>query len=96
MAAFQHNAMLRAQFPTPTIRKSLQACIEDKALADIDDPKITVLVVTISNGKGKSPCNCHGFKTFVSGWKSTETSSSPPTISFAAQVQRLRDEGAIQ
>lgn len=51
MAAFGPNAMLHAQFPTPTIRKRLQTCIEKKALADIDDPKTTVLVVISSDGK---------------------------------------------
>jgi hypothetical protein len=45
MAAFADNEMLLAQFPTPTIRQGLQKCIEAKALADILDPKITVLVV---------------------------------------------------
>ncbi|KKY27139.1 putative gnat family acetyltransferase [Diplodia seriata] len=45
MAAFGSNAMLRAQFPTPAVRRALQECIRDKALADIDDAKITVLVV---------------------------------------------------
>lgn len=51
MAAFGPNAMLHAQFPTPAIRQGLQISIENKALADIDDPKTTVLVVTI-HGKG--------------------------------------------
>lgn len=46
MAAFGPNAMLHAQFPTPAIRKGLQTCIEEKALADMDGPKITVLVVS--------------------------------------------------
>lgn len=45
MAAFSSNAMLRAQFPMPALRESLQNTIELKALADIDDPKTTVLVV---------------------------------------------------
>lgn len=45
MAAFGSNAMLHAQFPTPAIRKRLQTSIEEKALADIRDPKTTVLVV---------------------------------------------------
>ncbi|KAI1748631.1 putative GNAT family acetyltransferase [Xylaria castorea] len=49
MAAFGPNAMLHAQFPTPAIRKRLQTCIANKALADIDDPKTTVLVVTNSD-----------------------------------------------
>lgn len=51
MAAFKDNAMLHAQFPTPAIRKSLQTCIKDKTLADINDPKITVLIVTTSDSE---------------------------------------------
>ncbi|RYP76454.1 hypothetical protein DL769_003620 [Monosporascus sp. CRB-8-3] len=54
MAAFGPNAMLHAQFPTPAIRKGLQICIEKKALADIDDPKTTVLVVTGSDDPEKN------------------------------------------
>ena len=45
MLVFGSNKMLRAQFPTPAIRAALQKSIEDKALADIEDPKISVLVV---------------------------------------------------
>ena len=45
MAAFGTNPMLLAQFPTPTARDKLQICIAAKALADIQDPKIAVLVV---------------------------------------------------
>lgn len=45
MAAFGQNGMLLAQFPTPAVRKGLQVAIEQKALADILDPKISVLVV---------------------------------------------------
>ena len=45
MAAFGTNAMLLAQFPTPATREKLQICIAEKALADIRDPKIAVLVV---------------------------------------------------
>lgn len=55
MAAFGPNAMLRAQFPTPAIRQGLQTCIENKAVADIDDPKTSVLVVTSSDGKNYLP-----------------------------------------
>ncbi|KAI0844407.1 putative GNAT family acetyltransferase [Daldinia vernicosa] len=44
-AAFGSNAMLLAQFPTPAVRTALKKSIELKALADIDDPKTTVLVV---------------------------------------------------
>ncbi|KAK8092100.1 GNAT family acetyltransferase [Apiospora hydei] len=50
MAAFGRNAMLHAQFPTLAIRKGLQKCIKDKAVADINDPRMTVLVVTSSDG----------------------------------------------
>ena len=45
MAAFGSNKMLLAQFPTPAIRAALRNSIERKALADIDDPKTSVLVV---------------------------------------------------
>jgi len=45
MAAFGTNAMLLAQFPTPAIRIELEKCIAKKALDDIQDPKVSVLVV---------------------------------------------------
>jgi hypothetical protein len=45
MAVFGSNAMLRAQFPTATVRAELQKTIEKKALADIEDHRTTVLVV---------------------------------------------------
>lgn len=45
MAAFASNAMLLAQFRTPDVREGLRESIRLKALADIEDPKITVLVV---------------------------------------------------
>lgn len=45
MAAFGANAMLLAQFPTAAIRDELKSCIERKALDDIEDPKIAVLIV---------------------------------------------------
>ncbi|KAI0399125.1 putative GNAT family acetyltransferase [Xylaria palmicola] len=45
MEAFASNAMLLAQFPTPGVRDGLRESIRLKALADIDDPKISVLVV---------------------------------------------------
>lgn len=51
MAAFGSNAMLHAQFRAPVIRRGLQISIENKALADIEDPKVTVLVVTYCDGK---------------------------------------------
>ncbi|KAI0142720.1 putative GNAT family acetyltransferase [Xylariaceae sp. FL1272] len=49
MAAFGSNKMLRAQFPMPDLRQALQDCIEKKALADMDDSKTTVLVVSITD-----------------------------------------------
>ncbi|KAI0550666.1 putative GNAT family acetyltransferase [Xylaria curta] len=45
MAAFASNAMLLAQFQTPEVREGLRESIRLKALADIDDPKISVLVI---------------------------------------------------
>lgn len=45
MAAFASNAMLLAQFRTPVVREGLRESIRLKALADIRDPKISVLVV---------------------------------------------------
>ncbi|KAI0110310.1 putative GNAT family acetyltransferase [Daldinia grandis] len=49
MAAFGSNTMLLAQFPTPAVRNALKKSIELKALADIKDTKITVLVVRASD-----------------------------------------------
>ena len=49
MAAFGSNPMLLAQFPSPTVRQNLQLCIATKALADIRDPQIAVLVVRDSD-----------------------------------------------
>ena len=45
MAAFSSNAMLLAQFPTAAARHDLKNCIAEKALADIKDPMMRVLVV---------------------------------------------------
>lgn len=67
MAAFGPNAMLHAQFPTPAIRQGLQTCVEDKALADINDQNTTVLVVTGSDGKEWLLSKCHTFMAFVAG-----------------------------
>ncbi|KAL8840006.1 MAG: hypothetical protein Q9170_001490 [Blastenia crenularia] len=44
-AAFGTNAILLAQFPTSTVRQNLQTCIATKALADIQDSNIAVLVM---------------------------------------------------
>lgn len=53
MAAFSTNPLLLAQFPTPALRNALQTCIATKALADIRDPKIAVLVVADDDGGGE-------------------------------------------
>ena len=45
MAAFSNNAMLLAQFSTAAVRHELERCIAEKALADIQDPMMSVLVV---------------------------------------------------
>jgi hypothetical protein len=45
IAAFGSNAMLLAQFPTSEVRAALKKTIELKAREDINDPKISVLVV---------------------------------------------------
>lgn len=51
MAAFGTNAMLQAQFPTPLVREELKLCIAQKALDDIRDPKMAVLVVRDQEGE---------------------------------------------
>jgi hypothetical protein len=45
MTAFKSNAMLLAQFRSAEVREALQLSIESKALADIQDPNTTVLIV---------------------------------------------------
>jgi ribosomal protein S18 acetylase RimI-like enzyme len=45
MAAFASNAMLLAQFRSAEVRHALQHSIRLKAVADIEDPNTTVLIV---------------------------------------------------
>ena len=45
MAAFATNGMLLAQFPTPAVQDGLRISIARKALDDIRDPHIIVLLV---------------------------------------------------
>ncbi|KAK8076436.1 hypothetical protein PG994_003708 [Apiospora phragmitis] len=75
MAAFGSNAMLHAQFPTLAIRKGLQTCTKEKALADINDPKTTVLVVTSSDARDSEYISCDerttDFPTMPSGPENT-------------------------
>jgi len=51
MAAFGANALLRAQFPTPSARKALELSIAQKAIDDIRDPNIAVLAVRDQSGE---------------------------------------------
>jgi len=60
MAAFASNGMLLAQFPTPEVRVALQSCIENKALADIKDDKISVLIVRDVSEQVNGTQNEHG------------------------------------
>ncbi|ROT35136.1 putative GNAT family acetyltransferase [Sodiomyces alkalinus F11] len=55
MAAFGANAMLQATFPTPSVRAALHETIRAKAAADIQDPRITVLVVRESDTCTQQP-----------------------------------------
>uniref|UniRef100_A0A0B7K9Y3 N-acetyltransferase domain-containing protein n=1 Tax=Bionectria ochroleuca TaxID=29856 RepID=A0A0B7K9Y3_BIOOC len=81
MAAFGTNAMLLAQFPTPAIRQALQISIENKALADIDDPKTTVLVVAVgSDDPEKSLDNVISFAKWSHPVDPSEGYVEPPWI----------------
>ncbi|KAI0142750.1 putative GNAT family acetyltransferase [Xylariaceae sp. FL1272] len=61
MVTFASNAMLLAQFPTPSVRKALQESIRTKALADIEYPYISVLVV-----RDVASCNHEPVKALLS------------------------------
>ena len=67
MAAFASNVMLLVQFPTPAVRAGLQRSIKTKALADIADPKTSVLVVRDS----RLPDEHYQADTSRSPWPST-------------------------
>jgi len=51
IAAFGANALLRAQFPTPSAREALELCIAQKAIHDIRDSKMAVLIVRDQSGE---------------------------------------------
>ena len=53
MAAFSSNEMLLAQFPTPAVRAELHHSIATKALDDIRDPHMAVLLVQESQSNGE-------------------------------------------
>ncbi|KAK8117516.1 uncharacterized protein PG998_005797 [Apiospora kogelbergensis] len=80
MAAFGRNAMLHAQFPTPATREALQTCIRDKAVADIEDPKTTVLVVTSSDDPEKNDNPVVAFAKWSHPVVSGEDHVEPPWI----------------
>lgn len=44
MAAFGTNLMLRAQFPTPSVREKLKITLIEKVIDEIKDPKWAVLI----------------------------------------------------
>ncbi|KAI1146781.1 putative GNAT family acetyltransferase [Nemania diffusa] len=80
MAAFGPNAMLHAQFPTPAIRERLQTCIADKALADIDYPKTTVLVVTTSDDPKRDDSTIVAFAKWSHPIRPNEDYIEPPWV----------------
>lgn len=45
MSAFGSNMMLKAQFPTPEVRKDLWTSLVEKAIQEIRDPKWEVLLI---------------------------------------------------
>ncbi|KAI0378632.1 putative GNAT family acetyltransferase [Hypomontagnella monticulosa] len=80
MAAFADNAMLLAQFPTLAVRKALQKSIEMKALVDIDDPQISVLIVKDSQRQSKSDREIIAFAKLTLPVPKGETYTESPWI----------------
>jgi hypothetical protein len=76
MAAFASNVMLLAQFPTPQVREGLRESIKLKVLADINDPKITVLVIRDKLSVSDGP---HA----TSAYLETEETNEGKVIAFA-------------
>ncbi|KAI1651643.1 putative GNAT family acetyltransferase [Daldinia loculata] len=91
MTAFGSNAMLLAQFPTPAVRNALKKSIEMKALADIDDPKTTVLVVRDSS------LELHSSNTISADNEQTHEHRKEQVIAFAKWAHPVRlDEDYIE
>ncbi|KAI4705190.1 hypothetical protein J4E81_000070 [Alternaria sp. BMP 2799] len=76
--AFSSNALMRAIYPTPAIWAALQGCVEEKILADMKEPKITVLVAKhtdeaeVREEQGKTvgyAVWCHPIKAEEQDWK---------------------------
>ena len=80
MAAFANNTMLQAQFPTPAVRVGLRNSIELKSLADVEDAKITVLVVKNAPSPGEDEGKIIAFSKWTSPVYSHETYTEPPWI----------------
>lgn len=80
MAAFGPNAMLRAQFPTPEVRRELEASIEAKALADIEDSKTTVLVVREADTETSETSPVVAFAKWSHPVHSHEVYEEPPWV----------------
>ena len=96
MAAFGTNTMLLAQFPTPTIREKLQICIAEKALADIRDPNIAVLVVrdedeVISFAKWSLPVREEGGTFAEAPWLWPEGTNWEVLDQWAGVVESAKD-----
>ncbi|KAI0454715.1 putative GNAT family acetyltransferase [Xylaria acuta] len=91
IAAFASNAMLLAQFQTPEVRKRLRESIRMKALADIEDPKITVLVVrdilqdsdTLYMREAEGDSYTHSDFNIIRNWSNSEESQAGKVIAFA-------------
>ncbi|KAI1110090.1 putative GNAT family acetyltransferase [Nemania sp. NC0429] len=84
MAAFASNAMLLAQFRTPEVREGLRESVRLKALADISDPRITVLVVRdISLGPDAPSGTTSQSNGIILGEPKTEEAQAGRVIAFA-------------
>jgi hypothetical protein len=90
MAAFGSSMMLRAQFPTPAVQQALQRCIEMKALADIDDPKTTVLIVRDSPDNEQLTSTPSG--TLVESKDKSEQERKGRAVAFAKWSHPVTDE----
>jgi hypothetical protein len=90
MAAFGSNVMLCAQFPTPAVRQALQKSIEMKVLADIDDPKTTVLVVRDSPDD-EQPSSAQS-ASLIQNKDKTEQERKGRAIAFAIWIHPVTDE----
>jgi hypothetical protein len=77
--AFSSNVLMRAIYPTPAIWTALQSTAEQKFTADMQDPKMTVLVAWYMDeaemgeqGQGKIvgyAVWCHPVSAEEKGWK---------------------------